>query len=123
MTRLAKLADIVQWVVGVATLTAVLMLFTLDGSPQEVEPFTSDFDQLLDDGRDIYAERCATCHGDTGQGGQGPRLAGTVVVNYPDVADEIALVTDGRGAMPPFALTLSDDEIVAVVAFTRFAPS
>ena len=63
---------------------------------------------------------CTSCHGDSGQGGQGPRLAGTVIVNYPDAADEIDIVTNGRNAMPPFALDLTEDEVVAVVTFTRF---
>lgn len=124
MSHLDRAANAAQWIVGVATLAAALMLFTLDGSPQSgVTPVAAEIDGLVDTGREIYGQHCASCHGDTGKGGQGPRIAGTVVTNYPDAADEISLVTRGRGAMPPFAQTLTDDEVIAVVAFTRFGLS
>jgi mono/diheme cytochrome c family protein len=106
-------------------------LFSLRGAPDDTpSPSststptpTSETDQVLAGGPEIYDQRCASCHGNEGQGGQGPRLAGTVVVNYPDVAEQIDLVTDGRNGMPPFAMTLTDDEIAAVVSFTRFGLS
>ena len=123
MSSLRRLTTGVQWIVGVGAATAVVLLFSLAGAPdatQPAEPVGPDEnDALLALGDEIYAQRCASCHGSEGLGGQGPRLAGTVVVNYPDATEEIDVVTTGRNAMPSFALTLTDEEIAAVVAFTR----
>jgi mono/diheme cytochrome c family protein len=121
MSRLRRATAAIQWVVGVGAATAIVLLFSLDGAPDEAGvPLTTGTDEMIAEGGEIYRLRCASCHGDVGQGGQGPRLAGTVVVNYPDAADEIDIVTNGRRAMPPFASLLSDPEIAAVVTFTRF---
>ena len=72
------------------------------------------------DGAAIFDSRCAMCHGDSGGGGVGPALAdGQVVARFPDVADQIAVVTNGRGEMPKFGDRLTAEEIAAVVEFTR----
>ena len=68
----------------------------------------------------IYATRCASCHGADGGGGFGPPLGGGIVVErYPNPADQIAVVTNGRGSMPSFAGSLTPEQIAAVVEFTR----
>ena len=124
MSRLRRVTSAAQWVVGAGAATAIVLLFSLEGAPRDPqEPSTTETDQLLAGGAEIYDQRCASCHGSEGQGGQGPRLAGTVVINYPDAAEQIDLVTNGRNAMPPFALSLTDEEIAAVVSFTRFGLS
>ena len=74
---------------------------------------------VLVQGRDVYSARCRSCHGSTGGGGTGPRLAGTVEQLYPDVADQVEVVRDGRRSMPSFGGTLTDAEIEAVVRYTR----
>ncbi|MDG2027858.1 MAG: cytochrome c [Acidimicrobiales bacterium] len=76
-------------------------------------------DPVLALGRDVYGARCVNCHGSTGGGGTGPRLAGTVVEGYPDVADQIAVVGDGVRNMPSFTGTLTPEAIEAVVRYTR----
>lgn len=72
-------------------------------------------------GAEIYSARCASCHGSTGGGGIGPKLSdGAVVDAYPDVADEIEVVTDGQDGMPSFEERgLSPTEIEQVVEYTR----
>ena len=121
MSGLGRATSIAQWVVGVGAATALVLLFSLEGAPGRAEvPPATEIERMVSEGRVIYDQRCASCHGDEGQGGQGPRLAGTVVVNYPDATDEIDIVANGRQAMPAFAATLSDAEIAAVVTFTRF---
>jgi len=71
-------------------------------------------------GQQIYQASCAVCHGQDGEGGIGPELGGGAVVeSFPDEADQIVVVTNGRGAMPSFGRTLSTQEIEAVVAYTR----
>jgi len=69
-------------------------------------------------GSAIYREVCATCHGRTGQGFVGPSLY-DVAARYPDPADQIAVVTNGRGQMPSFADQLTPEQIATVVDYTR----
>lgn len=77
-------------------------------------------DPVLVTGRDIFSSRCANCHGTSGGGGQGPRLAdGRVVENYPEIDEQIAVVANGRNQMPAFEGTLTPAEIEAVVRYTR----
>lgn len=76
-------------------------------------------DAVLQLGRDVYGSRCSNCHGSSGGGGTGPRLAGTVEETFPDPGDQEAVVRDGRRNMPSFGGTLSDAEIEAVVRYTR----
>ena len=77
-------------------------------------------DAVLLQGRDIFSTRCATCHGADGGGGQGPKLNdGRVTEVYPDIAAQIAVVTGGRNGMPSFSNLLGDEEIEAVVRYTR----
>ena len=120
MNALARATAAAQWIVGVGAATAVVLLFSLAGADESVDGSAStEMDVLIEEGGRLYAQFCSSCHGTAGQGGQGPRLAGTVVVNYPDAADEIDIVTNGRLAMPSFGSALSEAEIAAVVAFTR----
>lgn len=121
MSRLRRLTGAVQWLVWVGAATAFVLLFSLGEAPEPAaEGADAEFDDLVASGAVVYDQRCAGCHGDQGQGGQGPRLADTVVVNFPDATEQFALVADGRGAMPGFADTLTAEEIAAVVTFTRF---
>lgn len=76
-------------------------------------------DPVLALGRDVYASRCSNCHGSSGGGGTGPRLAGVVEEEYPDPAEQRLVVREGRGNMPSFGGTLSEGEIDAVVRYTR----
>src|SRR5213078_1364321 len=71
-------------------------------------------------GYDVYLANCARCHGQDGQGGVGPKLAGGAVVRgFPDAADQIRLVEDGQGSMPSFKGKLRRAQIEDVVAYTR----
>ena len=72
------------------------------------------------DGATVYENRCAGCHGGDGGGGLGPQLSdGRVVQRFPDIADHIAVITDGRGGMPGFGDRLSEAEITAVAEYER----
>jgi len=71
-------------------------------------------------GAEVFSSRCASCHGSDGGGGIGPRLSGGAVVDaYPDIVDEIEVVTDGKDAMPAFGDRLTAKEIEQVVEYTR----
>lgn len=60
-------------------------------------------------GTQLFAANCARCHGAQGNGGSGPRLAGSGRArNETSVRDAIR---HGRGMMPGFRSHLADDEI------------
>ena len=77
-------------------------------------------DRELMVGRDLWSQRCASCHGKDGGGNSGPKLSGGKVgEKFPDPAEQKQLILEGRAGMPAFAEELSDSEIEAVVRYTR----
>jgi len=95
---------------GLAASAALLLVACGGGSEEAYTPPTS--------GVGIYKASCATCHGSSGQGFVGPSLAGTVA-KYPNIADEIAIVTNGRNQMPGWGGRLTTEQIATVVGYTR----
>ena len=72
------------------------------------------------DGRAVYANNCARCHGTTGQGGVGPKLSAPALKKqFADIRTQVLFVSQGAGVMPAFGTTLSPAEIQAVVEYTR----
>lgn len=115
------LVNVVQVIaVGCAFAFVVLLFFN---EPEDVDdngPSGGGGEAAQVDGAAVYASRCASCHGSDGGGGRGPQLSdGRVVERFPDVEDQIRVVSDGRGGMPAFGDRLSADEIRAVVDYTR----
>lgn len=76
-------------------------------------------DRQLVVGRRVYVASCARCHGASGQGNVGPRLAGRVTDRFPDIQDQISFVEGGKGIMPGFGDRLTAKEIRAVVRYER----
>jgi mono/diheme cytochrome c family protein len=85
-------------------------------------------------GRTIYEAQCANCHGTTGTGQPPPYppLAGNQSIQMGSAVNPIRMVLNGGFppgtagnpmpyGMPPFAQTLSDDEVAAVVTYIRAA--
>lgn len=106
-----------------------------DGSPYGAQEQSN---VLL--GAEIYSASCAVCHGDAGQGGAGPALAGGAVLEtFPEGScdSHIEWVTLGsagwpddtygaqgkpvQGGMPAMELTLSEEEIAQVTLYERVA--
>ena len=69
------------------------------------------------DGKALYEDNSATCHGKTGGGGFGPSLEG--IQDRFSEDEEASIITNGQGSMPGFGSDLSSDEIAAIVAYTR----
>lgn len=77
-------------------------------------------DPALVEGRSVWSSSCVSCHGASGGGGRGPQLNdGRVLDRFPTVDEQVELITGGRGGMPSFAGRLTDEEIAAVVRYTR----
>jgi mono/diheme cytochrome c family protein len=72
-------------------------------------------------GASLYRSVCAGCHMPDGRGAVGagsyPALAADQRLAASGYA--IALVLHGHGAMPPFARSLTNDQIAAVVGYIR----
>ncbi|WP_229418360.1 cytochrome c [Massilia sp. Root351] len=78
--------------------------------------------QARADGKALFQKNCAACHQASGKGipGAFPALAGNPLVQGP--APDVAMVLlQGRGGMPDFSASLSDDDIAAVLSFARSA--
>lgn len=85
-------------------------------------------------GKDVYEARCATCHGSDGRGMPPayPPLANNQSIQMASAVNPIRMVLNGGFppgtaenprpyGMPPFAQTLSDDQVAAVVSYIRTA--
>ena len=97
----------------VAALVFVVMLFANDGGGG------SDDAAPASVGAQLYSSNCAGCHGADGGGGLGPKLAGQVTKDFPDIEDQIAFVAEGEGAMPAFGGDLSEEQLRQIVEYTR----
>jgi mono/diheme cytochrome c family protein len=60
-------------------------------------------------GETVYQGSCASCHGDRGEGGTGPALAGSGLA----VSQITAQIRSGGGAMPPALVTGQEEADVA----------
>ena len=100
-------------------------------SAKKVQPVDRN---LYARGEEIYAKRCADCHGEQGEGVSKmyPALAGNRAVTIAPAVNTIRAVLSGGFTpetagnprpygMPPFATLLNDEEIAAVVSYVRNA--
>lgn len=106
----------------------------LQSLPPRPQPVTAPFTQAAshEQGGQLYAQRCADCHGKDGRGVAGvyPPLDGNTSVTEPTGINAIRSVLLGGFApatagnpqpysMPPFAQSLSDKDVAAVVSYIR----
>jgi mono/diheme cytochrome c family protein len=97
-------------------------------------PLRADITQQHSQGRRIYAAQCASCHGEQGRGKlpHYPPLAANQSITMSSAVNPIRMVLNGGYppgtrrnpmpyGMPPFAQSLSDADIAAVVTYIRTA--
>jgi quinohemoprotein ethanol dehydrogenase len=97
-------------------------LFSLEGTLAEVpeagsQPLLTATPSRAGDaarGQTIFDETCALCHGNAGEGGHG---GGAPLAAATDLAMVAQRVAQGFNAMPPFAATLSPEQIQDVAAY------
>jgi mono/diheme cytochrome c family protein len=77
-------------------------------------PAALSADALVAEGAEVYQTACVACHGEDGTGGHG---GGAPLDQVKDTQAVIAMVTDGRGSMPPLAGLLTPEQIRAVAAY------
>jgi mono/diheme cytochrome c family protein len=103
------------WVVIVVLAVSALVMGACGGSGGGAKPS----DPVLAQGQEVYKAHCSTCHGVKGQGGNGSKLAGKVAQNYPNIADQIAVINNGRSSMPAWKNALTAADINAVARYER----
>jgi mono/diheme cytochrome c family protein len=70
-------------------------------------------------GEEIYLQLCSNCHGDDYEGGLGPSLGpGSDSATQPDEFLEVTIMS-GRGRMPSFQSSLSDEQLKVLIAQLR----
>jgi len=109
-----RLVHVAAVVVLALTVTVVVACSSGEAGPKPTDP-------KLALGWQVYKDHCATCHGADGGGGAGPKLAGTVVADFPNIGDQITIIENGKGggAMPAWKGSLTSQEIEAVAEYTR----
>lgn len=105
----------------VLSLVAIGLAFLLLQTSKPAEPLASE--QVIALGSEIYAQTCATCHGDEGEGHKAiltaPALNGSEHSwHHPDGQIQ-SLILDGGNLMPALRDQLTDDEVVAVIRFVQ----
>lgn len=109
----------VVWaIVGAVTLALCVVVIVVVGGGGKDDTASDE----PADGQAVYEQSCANCHAIDGSGAIGPKLSdGRVVRRYPDIADQIEVITNGRPdtGMPPFGQELSAEQIRAVAEYER----
>jgi mono/diheme cytochrome c family protein len=101
-------------------------------APAALPPLSDREAPMLDRGKAVYKDRCATCHGDAGEGKlpASIALAGNRAVTLKPALNAIRVVLYGGYppgtadnpqpfGMPPFAQDLSNEQIADVLNFVR----
>ncbi len=70
-------------------------------------------------GQEIYQQLCANCHAEDLNGGVGPAIGPGSNSAAQDDDFLVLTITRGRGPMPSFEATLSDEQIARVVEYLR----
>ena len=95
---------------------------TTDAQPPSTEPAGAEEPVVLT-GAELYAANCSSCHGPSLEGGVGPDIsAGSEAAEETD-SRIVTRIQDGKGSMPPFGDTLTDDQIQLIVDFLRQSPN
>jgi mono/diheme cytochrome c family protein len=91
-------------------------------APGSSEPtLSAGFKFAEQSGESLYANVCQACHMPDGKGATGagsyPSLAGNRAIETGRYAVDV--VVNGRRAMPPIGMMMSDDQVAAVVNYVR----
>ncbi|MFC6591629.1 c-type cytochrome [Deinococcus lacus] len=114
---------VMPWVaILFAAIFGIITLFLFNAAtapkPVEVDPamvqsISTEWPEL---GPKVYEANCQGCHGASGEGGAGPKLAGNEAI-LKDPARVYNVVHKGQGAMPSFEGKLAENEIFAVANY------
>ncbi|MGN6703488.1 MAG: c-type cytochrome [Burkholderiaceae bacterium] len=107
---------------------------TAPAGPRKLAEASPQAEAVLEQGRKLYETHCADCHGKNGKGAPPayPPLAGARSLTASSPVNPVRIVLLGGFppsternpqpyGMPPFAATLNDAEVAAVVSYVRTA--
>ncbi len=101
---------------GLVALAAIAFTACTAGTAVQAPPD----DAVLVLGQAVYTNNCASCHGADGGGRRGAALNEAALLEaYPDPADLREIIAIGRRTMPGFEGRLTDEQLDAVVRYTR----
>lgn len=90
-----------------------------DAERASTEPASDEDELVVLTGADLYKTNCASCHGSSAEGGVGPALAAGSEAAEETDSRIIARIRDGKNAMPPFAGSLTDEQIELILEYLR----
>jgi len=112
-------------ILGGMTLLATVIGVPLIVNAQDASPQASPAadDALVARGEEIFQSVCIACHQPDGKGVEGIYLplAGNPAVTLEDPTYLITTILNGRGGMPRFDTTYSDEDIAAIATYVRQA--
>jgi mono/diheme cytochrome c family protein len=121
--------DYTRYLIVGLILTAIIMvaigLYVILESPQRAEAAEESSKEAVSEGRKIYQEQCATCHGTQGEGGVGLPLNDKKLLQstVDDVLSSIIRSGVPQTQMPAWSVAyggpLTDQDIRNVVSFIR----
>lgn len=103
---------------------------TPEGTPEETDEGTPEATpegtpevNLLALGEEVFTNVCSACHQPQGEGIEGiyPALAGNQFVTLEDPQPVIEVVLTGRGGMPRFGDSYTNEEIAGIISYIRTA--
>lgn len=87
--------------------------------PPAANPFSGQAEEIAE-GKVHYHQMCASCHGESGEGGIGPGLVGPQFVYGGGDGELYTSVMEGRpGGMPPFKDSLGEKKTWEVLAYVE----
>ncbi len=113
MTRQTVSRAGTEWILGAAialAVTVAAILLIASSSPATAGAL---YQSSGNESADLYAQQCAACHGDNGEGGVGGALTESAL----EVPDRIAVITNGQGGMPAYGPTLSAAQIEGLAGY------
>lgn len=108
-----------QFGIGLAAIVASGLLAAGPAVAQEFANDEATLNLLMEEGETVYGNYCAACHGAEGEGGGGPALVNSNVVEGRSAVIYQILFGAMDHGMPAFASTLSDQQIAAVSTYIR----
>jgi mono/diheme cytochrome c family protein len=95
-------------------LVAVFLLAASSCSKKTAPATVTDVKPVID-GKKMYAQSCARCHGATGVEGGAPNLA----LFTPGTERIAEIIANGKGRMPSFKDDYSAEEIAAIAGYVN----
>lgn len=118
MERKRRGSQVVGVILGALVVVAGALCFAEESAPVK-NPFAGSA-EAVQEGKEVFATNCSTCHGDDAKGNMCPDIT-VKAKRYGNAdADLFLTITKGRpGGMPTWEKTLGTEKIWKVIAFLR----